>query len=82
MRKVLGRYLVMDSEICHGALTFRGTRIFVKDVLEQVARGLAWETISEEWHGKVSRAAIAEAIRLATEALLAHAEEMDPDSPS
>lgn len=70
MRKILGRYLVMDSEICHGALTFRGTRIFVKDVLEQVASGMAWDVIVEEWGGKVKKAAISEAVRLANEALL------------
>jgi uncharacterized protein (DUF433 family) len=74
MRKVLGRYIVMDPEICHGELTFRGTRIFVKDVLEQVAQGMAWESIMEAWHGSIKKAAIAEAIRLASEALLEHKE--------
>ena len=42
MRKALGRYVVVDSSICHGQPTFRGTRILVKDVLEQVAGGLTW----------------------------------------
>jgi uncharacterized protein (DUF433 family) len=46
--QVLGRYLVADPDICHGKPTFRGTRILVADVLEQVAAGLAWETIIEE----------------------------------
>lgn len=41
-RKQVGRYIVADPRICHGKLTFRGTRIFVADVLEQVAEGLAW----------------------------------------
>jgi uncharacterized protein (DUF433 family) len=72
MRKVLGRYIVMDTEICHGELTFRGTRIFVKDVLEQVAEGMAWDSIVESWRGDVKKAAIAEAIRLAREALIEH----------
>lgn len=35
----------------------------VWQVLEQVASGMAWETI-EEWRGKVSKEAIAEAIAL------------------
>ncbi len=65
-----GRYVVADSAVCHGALTFRGTRIFVRDVLSQGARGLDWETISDEWRGKVGPEAIAEAVRLAREALL------------
>jgi uncharacterized protein (DUF433 family) len=70
--EVLGRFIVADPEICHGKLTFRGTRIFVADVLDQVARGMAWETIVEQWGGAVSEEAIAEAVRLAREALVTH----------
>ncbi len=69
--KVYGRYIIADSAVCHGALTFRGTRIFVRDVLSQVAEGRDWESISAEWRGKVGSDAIAEAVRLAREALLA-----------
>ncbi len=43
--KILGRFIVADPKVCHGQPTFRGTRIFVADVLDQVARGLDWETI-------------------------------------
>ena len=71
MRKALGRYLVVDSRICHGQPTFRGTRILVKDVLEQVAQGMAWRTIEKQWRGSVSQLAIAEAVRLANQAFLA-----------
>jgi uncharacterized protein (DUF433 family) len=46
--QVLGRHMVADPDICHGKPTFRGTRILVADVLDQVAAGLAWETIIEE----------------------------------
>ncbi len=67
---VLGRYIVADSGICGGKPTFRGTRILVADVLGQVARGMAWETIVEEWRGAVSMEAIAEAVHLAREALV------------
>jgi len=75
-KRVLGRYVVADPAICHGQLTFRGTRIFVADVLEQVARGMAWESIIDCWDGSVSEAAIAEAVRLARETLLAHHQEL------
>lgn len=34
-------------------------------VLEQVAGGMAWESIVEEWNGNVSIEAIKEAIQLA-----------------
>jgi uncharacterized protein (DUF433 family) len=70
----IGRYIVADPRVCHGKLTFRGTRIFVSDVLEQVERGLPWDTIVEEWYGKVPQEAIAEAVRLARESFLDHAE--------
>ena len=62
--KILGRYIIYDPSICHGAATFRGTRILVKDVLEQVESGMVWEAITEEWRGKITRDAIAEAIGL------------------
>jgi uncharacterized protein (DUF433 family) len=75
-QKYLWRYIVTDPAICHGAPTFRGTRISVKDVLEQVENGMAWEAIIEEWHGALSREAIAEAVRLAREALIIHAPEL------
>lgn len=75
-KRVLGRYVVADPAICHGQLTFRGTRIFVADVLEQVASGMARESIVESWQGSVSEAAIAEAVRLAREALLMHHHEL------
>jgi uncharacterized protein (DUF433 family) len=68
--KLVGRYIVTDPEICHGKPTFRGTRILVADVLEQVADGLAWETIIEEWRDSISYEAIAEAVRLSRQAFL------------
>ena len=74
-QQLLGRYIVTDPQICHGQPTFRGTRIMVKQVLEQVASGMAWEAIVEEWRGSVSKDAIAEAVRLAMQAFMAHAEE-------
>ena len=52
--KILGRFIVADPKVCHGQPTFRGTRVFVADVLAQVARGFDWETIIENGTG-VSR---------------------------
>jgi uncharacterized protein (DUF433 family) len=76
MRKTIGRYIVADDDICHGKPTFRGTRIRVADVLDMVADGLAWETIIEEWHGSISKEAIAEAVRLARELFITHQKEL------
>jgi len=75
--KLVGRYIVTDPKICHGQPTFRGTRILVADVLEQVAGGMAWDSIVAEWRGAVSREAIAEALRLASEAFARHAAEFE-----
>jgi uncharacterized protein (DUF433 family) len=72
VKRMISRYIVADPEICHGQPTFRGTRILVADVLEQIAAGSAWETIVEEWRGSVSRDAIAEAVRLASQAFRDH----------
>jgi len=65
-KKIIGRYIITDPEICHGKPTLRRTRIMVWQVLEQVASGMAWETIEEEWRGKVTKQAIAEAVQLAS----------------
>jgi hypothetical protein len=45
-RKEFGQYIVADPEICGGQLTFKGTRIFVKDVLAMLAKGYDWGRIS------------------------------------
>jgi uncharacterized protein (DUF433 family) len=66
------RLIISDPRICHGQPTFAGTRILVEDVLEQVASGVAWESIVAEWRGSISKDAIAEAVRLSSQALLDH----------
>ena len=71
----LGRWIVADPRVCHGKPTFRSTRIMVWQVLEMVASGMAWETIVEQWDGKVTRDAIAEAVHLANRSFLLHAHE-------
>ena len=57
--RTLGRYIVADPAICHGEPTFKGTRILVKDVLEQIASGMDWEAIIEEWRGSLKKEAFA-----------------------
>ena len=71
-RRMIGRFVVADPAICHGQPTFRGTRVLVDDVLEQVAAGIAWEAIVEERRGNMSSDAIAEAVRLASQAFRDH----------
>ncbi len=81
-KKLVGRYVVTDSKICHGEPTFRGTRILVADVLEQVATGMAWSSIVDEWRGSITEDAIAEAVRLANEAFRKHARELASEPAS
>ena len=73
--RFMGRYIVTDPGICHGKPTFRGTRILVADVLEQVASGMSWEAILEDWDNKITKEGIQEAVQLASHALLKHVDE-------
>jgi uncharacterized protein (DUF433 family) len=68
-KKVLSRYIVADTKVCHGKLTFKGTRIFVDDVLDMVAQGLAWDYIIEQWHGLITKNAIKDAVMMSKESL-------------
>jgi len=69
--RTMGRHIVMDPAVCHGKPIFRGTRILVADVLDQVGEGMDWDAIIEEWRGALTREAIAEAVHLARESLVA-----------
>lgn len=70
-RVELGQYIVADPKICHGGVTFKGTRIFVADVLADVERGLSWDFIIERWGGgRLRKEAITEALQLARRCLL------------
>ena len=74
-KQLIGRHIIVDPKVCHGQPTFRGTRILVSDVLEQVGSGMAWESIVEDWHNKITQEGIKEAVDLASQALLKHADE-------
>lgn len=67
----LGQYIVADPKICHGQPTFKGTRIMVWQVLDDVAAGRSWEFIcNNRWEGRIPLAAVAEALQLAKKAWL------------
>ncbi|PWU18294.1 MAG: hypothetical protein C5B50_09475 [Verrucomicrobia bacterium] len=62
----LGRYIVADPMVCHGQPTFKGTRIMVWQVLDDVAEGRSWDFICKvRWEGRIPLASVAEAVRLA-----------------
>jgi len=68
-RLEIGKYLVIDPEICHGQLTFKGTRIPVETALAYLAMGYSIEQIIRKWP-QLRSDAIEEAVDIATEALL------------
>ncbi len=74
-RKAFGDYVVSDPSICHGKLTFAGTRVLVSDVLDMVADNADWDDIIKQYHGGMAKEAIAEAVRLSAQALLDHADD-------
>jgi len=49
------RYIASDPAIRHSEPTFRGTRIRIADVLEQVESGMAGEAIIEEWRYEIDK---------------------------
>jgi uncharacterized protein (DUF433 family) len=74
-KKILGRYIVADPDICHGKPTFIGSRVMVWQVLKQVARGMSWDDIVAEWNESVSKESIAEALEIAHQTFRDHATE-------
>lgn len=73
----IGEHLVIDPEIMHGRLTFKGTRVPVDMVLECIEDGLSIDDVGKHW-SQITREAAKEAIRLASEALqLRYAAELD-----
>lgn len=73
-REEYGEHIVSDPEICGGDLTFKGTRVLVKDVLFYVGEGKDWDWIAAAYRHSINREAIAEAVALASEALFTKVE--------
>jgi hypothetical protein len=72
-RLELGEHIVADPLICHGKPAFKGTRIMVWQVLDDVADGHYWDFICNvRWGGRIPIGAVAEAVKLARRALLDH----------
>jgi len=80
-RREIGRYLVIDPNICHGKMTFKGTRIFVEDVLEMVSEGLDWDHIIWQYHNSITKDAIMETVRLAGKSFIENKEKRKAPRP-
>ena len=67
-RTEIGRYLVIDPEICHGQMTFKGTRVPVDTVLTFLNQGYSIDQLLQSWP-ELDRLAIEEATRLGAQSL-------------
>ena len=68
--KTVGQFFVIDPEICHGQLTFKGTRIPVDTVLALLAKGYSQDQLLKSYP-ELTHAALEECLRLAMDALRA-----------
>jgi len=66
----VSKYLVIDSEVCHGQMTFKGTRVPVDTVLTFLAKGYSVDQLLRSWP-ELTRPAVEEAIYLASQSLQA-----------
>jgi len=68
MRVEISKYIVADSEICHGKPTFKGTRIIVSDIVELIAAGESIEKITKSYRG-LTKEMVKEALEYAAKAI-------------
>jgi uncharacterized protein (DUF433 family) len=68
---LVGNHLALDPRVCHGELTFRGTRVPVEVILRYMADGYSLAYLRKSWP-EVSAEAIREAVTLASQRLLEH----------
>lgn len=61
----IGNYLIVDNDICHGKLVFKGTRVPVSTVLTFLAMGDSIQDILRNWP-QLKREYVEEAINFAS----------------
>ncbi len=66
-QKTIGKYIVSNPHVCHGAPTFKGTRKLVRDCIEMAATGLTIDELAVR--ADLPREAIVEALHLAAKTL-------------
>ena len=67
--KEIGKYIVVDTEVCFGKMTFRGTRIPVSTILTFMGMGDSIDDILKNWPW-LKREAVLEALSYAAEMVL------------
>jgi len=66
MRIEINNYIVVDSEICGGTPTFKGTRVIVSDVIELIAAGVSTEEILRDYYPSLNKRMIEKALEWAS----------------
>ena len=66
MRIEINRHIVIDSKVCHGEPTFKGTRVMVWQVLDLLGAGLAPEDIIRDYFPRLTKEAILSALNYAS----------------
>jgi uncharacterized protein (DUF433 family) len=66
----LGKHIVSSKSVCRGRPTFKYRRIEVAGLSKRLAAGDSLEELLAGYQGRVSRAAIEEALTLAAQALV------------
>jgi uncharacterized protein (DUF433 family) len=74
----LGDYVVRAVGVCGGRPTFKYTRIEITGTLERLAAGESIDDIVKGYRGRVSHAAITEAVRLVTDQFLKTLPALEP----
>ena len=65
MRIEISKHIIVDSEICHGKPTFKGTRVLVSDVIELVAANVSHEEIIKDYYPGLTEEMIEDALKWA-----------------
>ena len=71
-----GQYIVADPAVCHGKLTFKGSRIMVWQLFEHLALGESLEDFAKQFPDRVSLEAAREALEIGQEFFADHADEL------
>ena len=67
MRIEINEFIVIDSNICHGKPTFKGTRIMVWQVLEMLEAGVSIEEIMNSFITPLTKEQIKAALQYAAD---------------
>lgn len=74
----MGNHVVRAMGVCGGRPTFKYTRIEITGTLDRLAAGETIDEIAKGYRGRVTRAAIIEAIQLVSDQFVKALPELEP----